>query len=109
VDRSDKQHDVKGSPAMNSHHDIRCTLPGSLWAESASPAPLTTSIQGQLSASVVIIGGGFTGLSTDLHLAEKGVDVIVLEAQETGFGGSGRNVGLVNADLWVTLTRWKQH
>lgn len=86
---------------MNSHHDIRCTLPDSLWAESASPAPLTTSVQGQLCASVVIIGGGFTGLSTALHLAEKGMDVIVLEAQEIGFGGSGRNVGLVNAGLWV--------
>ncbi|MBN1006056.1 NAD(P)/FAD-dependent oxidoreductase [Amphritea pacifica] len=87
---------------MNSHHDIRCTLPDSLWAESASPAPLTTPFQGQKSASVVIIGGGYTGLSTALHLAEKGVDVILLEAQEIGFGGSGRNVGLVNAGLWVS-------
>ncbi|WP_299202453.1 FAD-binding oxidoreductase [uncultured Amphritea sp.] len=87
---------------MNSHHIIRHTPPDSLWAASASPAPETAPLQGQQSASVVIIGGGYTGLSTALHLAEKGVNVIVLEAQEIGFGGSGRNVGLVNAGLWVS-------
>ncbi|SEQ10782.1 Glycine/D-amino acid oxidase [Amphritea atlantica] len=86
---------------MNNHHIIRHTLPDSLWAASACPAPDTAPLQGQHSAAVVIIGAGYTGLSTALHLAEKGVDVIVLEAQEIGFGGSGRNVGLVNAGLWV--------
>lgn len=87
---------------MNSHHMIRQTLPDSLWAASASPAAETAPFQGQQSAAVVIIGGGYTGLSTALHLAEKGVDVIVLEAHAIGFGGSGRNVGLVNAGLWVS-------
>lgn len=50
---------------------------------------------------VVIIGAGFTGLSAALHLAEGGAKVAVLEAAEIGFGGSGRNVGLVNAGMWV--------
>jgi glycine/D-amino acid oxidase-like deaminating enzyme len=49
----------------------------------------------------VVIGAGFTGLSAALHLGEMGVDVAVLEAEEIGFGGSGRNVGLVNAGLWL--------
>lgn len=43
----------------------------------------------------------YTGLSTALHLAERGVDAVVLEAVEIGFGGAGRNVGLVNAGMWV--------
>lgn len=52
-------------------------------------------------ADVVVVGGGFTGCSAALHLAEAGVDVHLLEAQTIGHGGSGRNVGLVNAGLWV--------
>lgn len=47
------------------------------------------------------MGGGFTGCSAALHLAEAGVNVQLLEAQKIGHGGSGRNVGLVNAGLWT--------
>ena len=50
---------------------------------------------------MAIVGGGFTGLSTALHCAEKGLDCQVLEAHHIGYGGSGRNVGLVNAGLWL--------
>ena len=48
-----------------------------------------------------MIGAGFTGLSAALHLAEAGTSAVVLEGVEIGFGGSGRNVGLVNAGMWV--------
>src|SRR5262249_28275986 len=44
---------------------------------------------------------GFTGCSAALHLAEKGTSVVVLEAEEVGWGGSGRNAGFVNAGLWL--------
>lgn len=50
---------------------------------------------------VLVIGAGYTGLSAALHLRERGLQVAVLEAAEVGFGASGRNVGLVNAGLWV--------
>ena len=50
---------------------------------------------------VAIVGGGFTGLSTALHTAEAGLSSLVLEAQHVGYGGSGRNVGLVNAGIWL--------
>ncbi len=72
-----------------------------LWERSAPPPPATSVLAADLSADVVVIGGGFTGLSAALHLAEGGASVVVLEGVEIGFGGSGRNVGLVNAGMWV--------
>ncbi|MBN9045897.1 MAG: FAD-binding oxidoreductase [Rhizobiales bacterium] len=72
-----------------------------LWEKTAPAAPKTAPLQGEITADVVIVGGGFTGLSTALHLAEKGVRAVVLEGVEIGYGGSGRNVGLVNAGMWV--------
>jgi glycine/D-amino acid oxidase-like deaminating enzyme len=52
-----------------------------------------------LKVDVAIVGAGYTGLSTALHLAEKGVRVCVLEANEPGWGASGRNGGQVNPTL----------
>jgi glycine/D-amino acid oxidase-like deaminating enzyme len=72
-----------------------------LWEASAPLPPATSPLQGDVSADVVVVGGGFTGLSAALHLAEAGRRVEVMEAAQIGFGGSGRNVGLVNAGMWV--------
>ena len=72
-----------------------------LWEMTAPPAPETTPLAGAVTADVAIVGGGYTGLSAALHLAEAGVKVVLLEAKEIGFGGAGRNVGLINAGMWV--------
>ncbi len=72
-----------------------------LWEKTAPPAPVTEALRGVATAQVVIVGGGYTGLSAALHLAEAGTDVVLLEAHEFGFGGAGRNVGLINAGMWV--------
>ena len=74
-------------------------LPRSLYADTARPAFPTPPLDGSCRASVAVVGGGFTGLSAALHLAEKGVDTIVLEANEPGWGASGRNGGQVNPGL----------
>jgi len=74
-------------------------LPRSLYRETARPAPETPALEGSCSVSVAIVGGGFTGLSTALHLAEQGVAVAVLEQHEPGWGASGRNGGQVNPGL----------
>ncbi len=66
-----------------------------LWFSTATPAPETPPLQGDRRADACIIGGGFTGLSAALHLAEAGVDTVLLEAAHPGFGASGRNHGQV--------------
>ncbi len=74
-------------------------LPPSLYADTARPAPATPPFQGDQATEVAVIGGGFTGLSTALHLAEQGVQVTLLEANQPGWGASGRNGGQVNPGL----------
>lgn len=73
----------------------------SLWRASSPDAPVLAPLEGRVDVEVVIVGAGFTGLSAALHLAKFGISVAVVEAQEVGFGGSGRNVGLANAGVWL--------
>ncbi|MCZ8044095.1 MAG: FAD-binding oxidoreductase [Beijerinckiaceae bacterium] len=70
-------------------------LAPSLWFATAPAAAPTPPLAQDVSADVCVIGAGFAGLSTALHLAETGVSVVVLEAHEPGWGGSGRNGGQV--------------
>lgn len=73
----------------------------SLWEKSAGESGYSGAMDTDITTQIAIVGGGFTGLSTALHAAELGLDCHVLEAKQIGFGGSGRNVGLVNAGLWL--------
>src|SRR3989442_6787294 len=72
---------------------VSLPLPPSLYADTAVAPTPTPPLDVDKNVSVAIIGGGFTGLSTALHLAEQGVDVTVLEAQQPGWGASGNNGG----------------
>ncbi|MAQ82643.1 MAG: FAD-dependent oxidoreductase [Maritimibacter sp.] len=75
--------------------------PGNLWdatcAETVQAAPLSQDA----TVDLAVIGGGFTGCSAALEAAASGASVCLLEAERIGHGGSGRNVGLVNAGLWL--------
>jgi glycine/D-amino acid oxidase-like deaminating enzyme len=71
----------------------------SLWDATATPAFTLPELTGALRARAVVIGGGYTGLSTALHLCESGIDVVVLEARELCEGASGLNGGQVIAGL----------
>jgi glycine/D-amino acid oxidase-like deaminating enzyme len=70
--------------------------PTSLWAATAPSAPATESLSpGEHRADVLVVGAGFTGLATALAAAERGADVVLIEAAEIGSGGSGLNNGQV--------------
>jgi glycine/D-amino acid oxidase-like deaminating enzyme len=70
-----------------------------LYRDTAEPAASTPPLDGDARADVAVVGGGFTGLSTALHAAEAGAKVVLLEAEEPGWGASGRNGGQVNPGL----------
>lgn len=65
----------------------------SLYAAQDGDGPAYSPLTGTAKADVAIIGGGYTGLSAALHLAEAGVDVVLLEGERIGWGASGRNGG----------------
>ncbi len=67
----------------------------SLWWHTTEPPPQTAKLSGGVEAEVAIVGGGFTGLTAALHLAERGIEVVVLEAETLGAGASGLNGGFV--------------
>ena len=74
-------------------------LANSLWTATASRAPDFVALTEKVTADVAIIGGGVTGMSAALHLAEAGVQVVVLEAKSPGWGASGRSGGQLNPGL----------
>lgn len=82
--------------------DAAAPTPGAGHAESwyaatAHPAPTRPALAGEEDADVCVVGAGFSGLSTAVHLAERGYRVVVLEAARVGWGASGRNGGqLIN-------------
>lgn len=81
------------------------TLPpaASLWAHTAEPARELPSLSGDVQADVVIVGAGYTGLSAAHHIAKSGLRPIVLEANQPGWGASGRNGGVVTAKFRLSF------
>ena len=71
----------------------------SYYAATANPAPARLALAGEVSADACVIGGGYTGLSAALHLAQHGYKTVLLEAEQVGWGASGRNGGQLNTGL----------
>ena len=76
-------------------YSVPFPLSPSLWSATASAPPATGKLEHNLHTDVIVIGGGYAGLSTALHLAQRGISVALFEAREIGFGASGRNGGQV--------------
>jgi len=74
-------------------NDRQGQYPDSWYTATAKPLERFAPLRGQVKADVCVIGAGYTGLSAALHLAEAGLDVVLLEAHRVGFGASGRNGG----------------
>lgn len=70
-------------------------LAASLWTTTAAPGPEAPALSDEVEADLCVVGGGFTGLSTALHAAEAGLNVVLVEAESLGWGASGRNGGQV--------------
>ncbi|MCC6869584.1 MAG: FAD-binding oxidoreductase [Burkholderiales bacterium] len=66
-----------------------------VWEETAVPAPAVPALESSAGAQVLVIGAGYLGLSTALHLAQAGHETIVVDAHPPGWGASGRNGGQV--------------
>ena len=71
--------------------------PDSWYAATAHTPPSLPPLRGEVNADVCVVGGGYTGLSAALHLAERGYEVVLLEAARVGWGASGRNGGQVGS------------
>jgi gamma-glutamylputrescine oxidase len=95
-------------------NDQRGEYPASYYAATAAPIDRFPILKGQHRADVCVVGGGYTGLSAALHLAQKGFDVVLLEAHRVGFGASGRNGGQVGSgqrqdQVWIEKTVGKEN
>ena len=77
------------------HPNSDTAAPPRAYASLAPPAPASETLDGTHRTPVAIVGGGFTGLSAALHLAEAGIRSTVLESREIGWGASGRAFGQV--------------
>jgi gamma-glutamylputrescine oxidase len=73
--------------------------PASYYAATRTELAPYDALHGDVKADVCVVGGGYTGLSAALHLAQRGFDVVVLEAHRVGFGASGRNGGQVGSGM----------
>ncbi len=84
----------------------------SYYAASANPVPDRPPLRGAVEADVCVVGAGYSGLSTALHLAEAGHKVVIIEGARVGWGASGRNGGQIvnglNASLQTIRKRYGQ-
>ncbi|MCR8548981.1 FAD-binding oxidoreductase [Salipiger sp. P9] len=80
------------------------TFSQSLWSAITPPGPDLPALAGEEVADIVLVGAGYLGLNTALTLAAEGVSVVLIEAQEPGFGASGRNTGFVVPTLKKALS-----
>ena len=83
-------------------------IPNSLWRATAIELANQPPLEEKLKSKVAIIGAGFTGCSAALHLAEKNIEVVVVDAGQPGIGASGRNGGQVNPGIKRTLEAVQQ-
>ena len=81
---------VSGRAWRYAQHD---GAPSTWYEASARTHPTWPALDGDRHTDVCVIGGGYTGLSCALHLAERGFDTLLLEARRVGNGASGRNGG----------------
>ena len=86
---------ASNSDARTQVYEFTSPLETSGWTAATGVLPAYPALAGDLDAGVLVVGAGLAGSSMALHLAEAGIDVVVLEARQPGWGASGRNAGHV--------------
>ncbi len=79
--------------------------PDTYYAATAQKTPARPPVSGDVSVDICVLGGGYSGLSAALELAQAGYQVILLEAQRIGWGASGRNGGQIVNGLNASLEK----
>lgn len=85
-------------PAVIANRRSSAATDRPLWFSTAAPGPLLAPLRGQSETDVLVIGGGIAGATTALHLAERGVEVALVEGDQPGGGATGQSGGLVAPD-----------
>lgn len=80
----------------------------SYYAASANPSPNRPPLKDSIETDILIVGAGYSGLSTGLHLVEKGYKVTIIDAARVGWGASGRNGGQIVNGLNASLQTIKK-
>ncbi len=86
-------------------NDAPGEFPPSYYVATSDIPPERPALEGEITTDLAVIGAGYTGLSTALHAAEKGLNVVVIDAHRVGFGASGRNGGQVGSG-WNKDQEW---
>lgn len=82
--------------------------PPSVWASSGNASPSLGTLDGDIDTEVAVVGAGFTGLNAAWELLQRGVACAVFEANDIGWGASGRNGGMAvlrYKKAWSVLAR----
>lgn len=82
---------------------------GSYYAATTNRKTDYPTLENDIEAEVVVVGAGFSGTNTALELAERGIDVVLLEANRIGWGASGRNGGQIIGGIGHAPERFEKH
>ncbi len=85
-------------------NDVAGRYPQSWYEASVELLPLFDALDADVDCDVCIVGAGFTGLSAALHLAQAGINVVLLDAHRVGWGASGRNGGQLGSGQRLSQT-----
>lgn len=92
---------MASAPKSDIWYRSSCHIDSSLWGKTAKKLNDLPVLREEVKADVAIVGAGFCGLSSALHLAEQGVNVVIVDAHEPGWGASGRNGGQIIPGLKI--------